>query len=104
MKNTFSQWILDQLDDRDWSQAELARRAGISRTAISDVISGNANAGYNLCSLHAAKALELPLKAFSVRPDYCPQIQILMKKLNKFFMTLKSSQSQIKKKFWPLFV
>jgi len=59
MNKTFPQWILNQLENREWSRAELARRAGLSRTAISDVITGKANAGYTLC-VSVANALELP--------------------------------------------
>ena len=47
------------MEIREWSQAELSRQAGLSRTAISDVISGKAGPGYNLC-MSVAKAFEMP--------------------------------------------
>ena len=59
MNSSFSQWLIKNLNDRLWSQAELARRSGLSRTAISDVISGKANPGDVLCRA-IAKAMQLP--------------------------------------------
>jgi len=59
MNQTFSQWVLEQMKSRDWSQAELARQSGLSRTAISDVISGKTDPGYHLC-VSIGGALELP--------------------------------------------
>ncbi len=55
----FSEWLLNQLNSRGWTQAELARRAGVSRTAISDVISDKHSAGFELC-LAISRALNLP--------------------------------------------
>ena len=59
MNKTFPHWILEQMESREWSQAELARRSGLSRTAISDVISGKTGPGYHLC-VSIGTALELP--------------------------------------------
>lgn len=59
---TFSQWVLGQLEEREWSRADLARRAGLSRTAISDVITGKANPGFTLC-VSIGKALEIPAES-----------------------------------------
>jgi len=59
MNKTFPQWIQEQMKSREWSQAELSRQAGLSRTAISDVISGKAGPGYHLC-MSVANAFEMP--------------------------------------------
>lgn len=59
MINTFSTWLLRELNLRGWTQAELARRAGVSRTAISDVISEKHSAGFDLC-VAIANAMNLP--------------------------------------------
>jgi len=59
MNQTFTQWILEQMEDRKWSQAKLSREAGLSRTAISDLIAGKTSAGYHLCR-SIGTALELP--------------------------------------------
>ena len=47
------------LQSRDWNQADLARRAGVSKAAISDVVSGRRNVGNDLASA-IADALKLP--------------------------------------------
>ena len=52
------EWINSKLRERGWSQAELARRAGVSRTSISDAISGKENVGSNLATA-IARALDV---------------------------------------------
>lgn len=59
MVDSFADWLLQQLNQRGWSQAELARNADVSRTAISDVISGKHSAGFDLC-VAISHALKLP--------------------------------------------
>ena len=98
MKDTFPKWIMDQLESRNWSQAELARRAGLSRTAINDVISGNANAGYTLC-LSIANALELPPESIFRKagllppnPDVDEEIEQILHEVEKL---PKSDQEEV---------
>jgi transcriptional regulator with XRE-family HTH domain len=55
----FSDWLFTQMQEKDWSQSDLARNAGVTRTAISDVLSGRRKPGPDLCS-SIAIALELP--------------------------------------------
>lgn len=55
----FSKWLVEAHESRGWSQAELARRAGVSRTSISDAISCKHPAGFELCA-GIAHALKLP--------------------------------------------
>ena len=43
------QWIQESLTQRGWSQSELARRAKLSSTTVSDVLSGSAKPGFNFC-------------------------------------------------------
>lgn len=59
MNDNFSEWLISNLKNKGWSQAELARRAGTSRTAISDAISGKNPAGFEVC-LGIANAFGLP--------------------------------------------
>ena len=40
MDRLFGEWLNDEIMRRGWSQAELARRSGISRQAISNYITG----------------------------------------------------------------
>jgi transcriptional regulator with XRE-family HTH domain len=46
--NTFSEWLNQQIKQRGWTQAELARQADVSRTSISDVLSEKRNVGHEL--------------------------------------------------------
>lgn len=55
----FSNWLTDELQNREWSQSELSRRAGVSPAAISDVLSGRRNPGKDLCTA-IAKAFKIP--------------------------------------------
>jgi transcriptional regulator with XRE-family HTH domain len=42
----FSEWLLEELKKRNWSQSDLSRMAGISPGTISNVISGAKGLGY----------------------------------------------------------
>ena len=53
---TFGTWILQQLDNRGWTQAELARRAHIGEATLSRIISGMRGIGPDAC-LSIARAL-----------------------------------------------
>jgi|GEM_PF-611386 transcriptional regulator with XRE-family HTH domain len=55
----FKDWVLNWLNKKGWNQAELAARAGVTRTAISDILSGRRNPGPDLCTA-IARALNLP--------------------------------------------
>lgn len=57
--NTFAEWLMQQLEERDWSQAELARRAGVTRQAISNLINSNRQVGPEVAN-GIALALGLP--------------------------------------------
>ena len=59
--NIINNWLLNELRKRDWSQADLARRAGVSRTAISDIISGKRKIGRDL-AVSISEAFKLPLE------------------------------------------
>lgn len=38
MDTAFSDWLVDEIEKREWSQSKLAKKANISRQAISDYI------------------------------------------------------------------
>lgn len=62
MSATFRTWLAEELARRGWSHNELGRRADISQTAVSNVISGNRNPGCDFC-IRIANALgEAPEK------------------------------------------
>lgn len=74
----FSDWLLDWLNKKGWNQAELAMRAGVTRTAISDVISGRRNPGKDLC-IAISHALNLPpetvFRAAGLLPPVSPDVE-----------------------------
>lgn len=57
----FGNWLLVEMEKRDLSQAELARRAGINQSTISLVISGKRGVGEDLCTA-LAKAFGIPIE------------------------------------------
>jgi transcriptional regulator with XRE-family HTH domain len=57
-------WLASELKTRGWSHRELARRAGLSQTAVSTVLSGQRQPGWDFC-VSVAKALgESPEQMF----------------------------------------
>jgi transcriptional regulator with XRE-family HTH domain len=56
---SFSEWLLLMLENRKWSQADLARAAKVSRSAISEIISGQRQVGKRTATA-IAQALRLP--------------------------------------------
>lgn len=59
--NDFVAWMEEARIRRGWTQAELARRAGVSQAAISRVMSGTRGVGVELCR-SIADALGVPEK------------------------------------------
>ena len=59
VNTTFANWILREIDSRGWNQSELARRSGLSPTAVSDVLSGRRNPGIVFCD-GVAQAFKIP--------------------------------------------
>lgn len=59
METDFSEWLHNQLKEHGWTQAELARRSGISPSQITRVLSGSRGLGEQ--SVRAiADAFKLP--------------------------------------------
>jgi len=55
----FTTWLVEKLNERDWSYSDLARRAGISKQAVSFVINEDRGPGPDFCR-GIARALNLP--------------------------------------------
>ena len=73
---TFPHWLIDQLRERDWSQADFARRSGVARATISRILSGQRQPGVDFCN-SAAHALGIePSVVFEqaglLQPDNLP--------------------------------
>jgi transcriptional regulator with XRE-family HTH domain len=62
--NTFSEWLNAELAKRDWSAADLARQAGVTRGTISNILNDTRNPGPDAC-VGIARALEMdPVAVF----------------------------------------
>lgn len=64
METKLATWINDKLNEMDWSQRELARRAGLSHATISKVISGESRITFDFCHLIATAFNESPEMVF----------------------------------------
>lgn len=62
--NTFREWLLNELKIKGWTQAELSRRAGVSRASVSLVLSEDRSIGHDL-AIAIAHALNIsPITVF----------------------------------------
>ena len=62
MGNTLVGWIEDKLQETGWSQRELARRANVSHSMVSKVVSGEKTPGIDFCTAIARTFGERPEK------------------------------------------
>lgn len=60
MSNELRAWLTQELKQRRWSQGELARQTGVSRSFITQVLSGDVKASVNFCHKIAAAFGESP--------------------------------------------
>lgn len=56
----FSDWLLSELAKRKWTQADLARRSGLTKQAVTNYISGRVPNRDALVSI--AKSLQIPIE------------------------------------------
>ena len=66
-----SQWLDRQLKQRAWSSSELARRAGISQSSVSNVLTGKQIPGLEFCK-GVAKALGVRTEELLQRAGHLP--------------------------------
>jgi len=59
MVDDLARWLKEELGARAWSQREMARRVGVSHTAIANVASGRAQPSAGLCR-EIARVLQVP--------------------------------------------
>jgi transcriptional regulator with XRE-family HTH domain len=57
-------WILEELSRRDWTPADLAKRADIHQATLSNILNGNRKAGPEICLAIAQALGEKPEKIF----------------------------------------
>ena len=90
----FAEWLQQELDKRNWDQAEFSRRSGVTRGQISRIIAGIRGAGPDVC-IAIARGLNLPREeVFKARgwllsepenpfgPEIDPRVKKLAKKIN----------------------
>lgn len=56
----FSDWLLSELAKRKWTQADLARRSGLTKQAVTNYVSGRVPNRDALVSI--AKSLQIPIE------------------------------------------
>ena len=59
MDGNFGSWLLDEIEERKWSQADLAEKAGVTNATISRLVNGTRNPGPDLAK-KLADALNYP--------------------------------------------
>jgi transcriptional regulator with XRE-family HTH domain len=67
----FASWLQNEMNERGWNNSELARRAGVSRGAIGNVLRGDRGVGKDI-GRGIAKALNLPPEEIYRMVDILP--------------------------------
>ncbi len=74
----FSNWINEQLDQREWRPADLARVGNINTGLLSRIISGSRSAGPQTC-IAIAQAFKLPpeqvFRIAGILPPLSPAVE-----------------------------
>jgi len=61
MEINFSEWLIQQMDERGWTKADLTRNAKLSSGTISNIISGRRSPGIDTCR-KIARAFQMPAR------------------------------------------
>lgn len=98
---SFSEWLLLELKKREWSQADLARAAQVSRSAISEIISGRRQVGKDTANA-IAEALKIPpehvFRAAGIlpsQPDADPWVEEMDAKLRQLSPELRDLAARV---------
>lgn len=94
MNEHFVDWINKMMLDNGWYQADLAKKAGISKATISDISAGKIDPGFSVC-IRLAKALSLPATEVLRVAGLIPQISVpntALEKLTYIFEQLPDEQ------------
>lgn len=60
----FVTWLKSELDKRDWTATDLARQAGLGNSTVTRILSGERNAGADVCAKIAEALGERPEEVF----------------------------------------
>jgi len=66
-----NEWLDQQIKERGWSSSELARRAGISQSSVSNVLTGKQIPGLEFCK-GVARALDVRTEELLQRAGHLP--------------------------------
>ncbi|MEL7658758.1 MAG: helix-turn-helix transcriptional regulator [Bacillota bacterium] len=83
----FKDWLIDEMNNRKWSQADLAKKSGVARATISNLLNEVRNPGTDLI-IAIANALDYPAEYVMRRAGILP---------------IKSEQSEQKEELLFLF-
>ena len=82
MEIRFEEWLVARMAESNMSQSELAKKAGITQSAISLILSGTRNPGLEMCT-GIARALRLPpeevFRAAGILPPVTPRTALIQK-------------------------
>lgn len=59
-------WLVKEMEDRGWSQRELARLSGVNYTTVSKVMSGQAKVTFNFCAAISKPLDKQPIEVFRI--------------------------------------
>src|SRR5690349_11124147 len=62
MNTTFADWLVREMEDRDWNQSDLARASGITRQAINYLLSEKSKSPSDESLQRIAHAFKLPVE------------------------------------------
>jgi transcriptional regulator with XRE-family HTH domain len=79
VNKSFAQWIVEEVESRGWSYAELGRRANLAGATISQVITEQKNPGADFC-LGIARAFRVPPEEVFRRAGILPPLPETEKK------------------------
>ena len=73
MDKDFSEWLINELKNRNWSQSELATKAGLHRQVVSSYIGGQRQKPDVEILVAIARALKIPPEQIFRAAGYLPE-------------------------------
>lgn len=97
MDNNFAEWLVFEINKREWSQSDLARSSGLSRQAISDYVNRKRNNPDENALKAIAHAFKLPpetiFRAAGVLPPKL-NLSITVEKANHLLSQLPEGEQE----------
>ncbi len=96
MENDLASWLDNELEERGWSIREMARRAGVSHTAIASALNRKGRPSTDLCVAIAdtlgVSAIEVVQRAGILPPD--PPETAAWRRLNEMWTRLSDEDRE----------